>query len=176
MKFELIKSEQIYKGRGFGVRLDYIRTPNGDEIKYDIVDHVGSISIVPVDENGQVYFVRQYRPAIKTELLELPAGTLNQGENPLDAAGRATREEIGMAAKDIKEIGSFYLAPGYSTELMHVYLATGLTDDPLEPDSDEFLSVEKMSLQQALALAESGQLLDAKSVASLFLARKYFNE
>jgi ADP-ribose pyrophosphatase len=173
MKFELLKSELIYKGRGFGVRLDYMRTPNGNEVKYDIVDHVGSISIVPIDENGQVYFVRQYRPAAKDELLELPAGTLNEGENPVDAANREIREEIGMAAQNVKEIGSFYLAPGYSTELMHVYLATGLTEDPLDPDSDEFLSVEKMSLQKALEFAESGQLLDAKSVAALYLAKKH---
>jgi ADP-ribose pyrophosphatase len=173
MKFELIKSDLIYKGRGFGVRLDYMRTPNSSEVKYDIVDHVGSISIVPIDENGQVYFVRQYRPAVKDELLELPAGTLNEGENPVDAANREIREEIGMAAQNVKEIGSFYLAPGYSTELMHVYLATGLTDDPLDPDSDEFLSVEKMSVQKALEFAQSGQLLDAKSVAALFLAKKH---
>lgn len=173
MKFELLKSEQIYKGRGFAVRLDYMRTPKGDEVKYDIVDHVGSISIVPVDQHGQVYFVRQYRPAAKTDLLELPAGTLNQNENPIEAAKREIREEIGKAASNVKEIGSFYLAPGYSTELMHVYLATDLTDDPLDPDADEFLSVEKMSAQEALELAESGQLLDAKSVAALFLAKKY---
>jgi len=173
MKFDLLKSELIYKGRGFGVRLDYLRTPNGNEVKYDIVDHVGSISIVPMDENGQIYFVRQYRPAIQAELLELPAGTLNEGENPVEAAAREIREEIGMAAKNIKEVGSFYLAPGYSTELMHVFVATGLTDDPLDPDADEFLSVEKMNLPQALELAESGLLQDAKSLAALFLAKKY---
>jgi ADP-ribose pyrophosphatase len=173
MKFELLKSEMIYKGRGFGVRLDYLRTPSGNEVKYDIVDHVGSISIVPVDENGQVYFVRQYRPAAQKELLELPAGTLDDGESYLEAAAREIREEIGMAAKSIQEIGSFYLAPGYSNELMYVFLAKGLTHDPLDPDSDEFLSVEKMSLPQALELAESGRLQDAKSLASLLLAKKY---
>lgn len=173
MKFELLKSEIVYKGRAFSVSVDSFRTPKGDTVKYDIVQHVGSISIVPVDEEGQVHFVRQYRQPTQKELLELPAGTLNKGEDPADAANREIREEIGMAAKNIKEIGSFYLAPGYSTELMHVYLATGLTEDPLDPDSDEFLSVEKMSIQKAFEFAESGQLLDAKSVAALFLAKKY---
>jgi ADP-ribose pyrophosphatase len=78
-----------------------------------------------------------------------------------------------MAAKNITEIGSFYLAPGYSTELMHVYLATGLTHDPLDPDADEYLSVEKMSVAKAFELAESGQILDSKSLAALLLARQY---
>jgi ADP-ribose pyrophosphatase len=173
MKFELLKSEIIYQGRAFSVRLDHLLTPGGKTVKYDIVQHIGSISIVPVDENGQLYFVRQYRHAAQKDLLELPAGTLEEGEPPAEAAAREIREEIGMAAKDIKEIGSFYLAPGYSTELMHVYLATGLTHDPLDPDADEYLSVEKMSVAKAFELAESGQILDSKSLAALLLARQY---
>jgi ADP-ribose pyrophosphatase len=173
MKFELLKSEIAYKGRAFSLRLDHLRTPDGKTVKYDIVQHIGSISIVPVDESGQVYFVRQYRQAAQQDLLELPAGTLEEGEPPAEAAAREIREEIGMAAKNLKEIGSFYLAPGYSTELMHVFLATGLTHDPLDPDADEYLSVEKMSVAKAFELAENGQLLDSKSLAALLLARKY---
>jgi ADP-ribose pyrophosphatase len=173
MKFELLKSEITYIGRAFSVRLDHLRTPGGNTVKYDIVQHIGSISIVPVDENGQLYFVRQYRQAAQKELLELPAGTLEEDEPPAVAAAREIREEIGMAAKNIKEIGSFYLAPGYSTELMHVFLATELTHDPLDPDADEYLSVEKMSVAKAFELAENGQLQDAKSLAALLLAKPY---
>jgi ADP-ribose pyrophosphatase len=173
MKFELLKSEITYKGRAFSVRLEHLLTPDGKTVKYDIVQHIGSISIVPVDENGQLYFVRQYRHAAQQDLLELPAGTLEDGEPPAEAAAREIREEIGMAAQNIQEIGSFYLAPGYSTELMHVFLATGLTHDPLDPDADEYLSVEKMSVAKAFELAENGQLLDSKSLAALLIARKY---
>jgi ADP-ribose pyrophosphatase len=173
MKFELLKSEITYAGRAFSVRVDHLMTPSGNTVKYDIVQHIGSISIVPVDENGQLYFVRQYRQAAQKELLELPAGTLEVGEPPAEAAAREIREEIGMAAKNIKEIGSFYLAPGYSTELMYVFLATGLTHDPLDPDADEYLSVEKMSATKAFELAENGQLQDAKSLAALLLAKPY---
>jgi ADP-ribose pyrophosphatase len=173
MKFELITSENTYAGRAFNVRRDHLLTPSGDTVKYDIIEHVGSVSLVPVDENGQMYFVRQYRHAAGKDLLELPAGTLEPGEPPEEAARREIREEIGMAAQNLLEIGSFYLAPGYSTELMHVFLATGLTYDPLDPDADEYLSVEKLPVAEALQLAESGQMQDAKSLAALLLVKKY---
>jgi ADP-ribose pyrophosphatase len=173
MKFELLRSENAYKGRAFNVRRDHLLTPSGNTVKYDIVEHIGSVSIIPVDENGQIYFVRQYRHAAEMDLLELPAGALEPGEPPEEAAAREIREETGMAAKNIKEIGVFYLAPGYSTELMHVFLATGLSHDPLDPDADEYLSVEKIPVATALQLAESGQILDAKSLAALFLAKPY---
>jgi ADP-ribose pyrophosphatase len=173
MKFELLKSETTYEGRAFSVRRDDLLTPAGTTVKYDIIQHVGSVIIVPVDDHGQMYFVRQYRHAAQIELLELPAGTLEINEPPIASAAREIREETGMAAKNIREIGSFYLAPGYSTELMHVFLATDLSHDPLDPDADEYLSVEKMTVAEALHQAESGQMLDAKTVAALFLAKPY---
>lgn len=173
MKFELLKSEHAYQGRAFNVRRDHLLTPSGATVKYDIIEHIGSVSIVPVDENGQMYFVRQYRHATQLHLLELPAGTLEPDEEPAIAALREIREEIGMSAQELKEIGSFYLAPGYSTELMHVFLASGLSHDPLDPDADEYLSVETMPVEAALHMAESGQMQDAKSLAALLLARPY---
>lgn len=173
MKFELIKSEITYEGRAFSVRRDDLRTPGGNTVKYDIIEHIGSVIIVPVDENNQMYFVRQYRHAAQTDLLELPAGTLEPSEPPEKAAAREIREETGMAAGMLKEIGRFYLAPGYSTELMHVFLASGLSHDPLQPDVDEYLSVEKIPVAKAYQLAESGQMLDAKSLAALLLAKSH---
>src|SRR5664279_2201065 len=103
MKFELIKSENTYKGRAFSVRRDHLLTPSGTTVKYDIIEHIGSVSLVPVDEDGQIYFVRQYRHAAQVDLLELPAGTLEPGEPPLEAAAREIREEIGMAASSLLE-------------------------------------------------------------------------
>jgi ADP-ribose pyrophosphatase len=170
MKFELIHAETVYTGRAFHVRRDNLRTPDGRTVKYDIIEHIGSVILVPVDDFGQMYFVRQYRHAAGLDLLELPAGTLEIGEPPIEAAHREIREETGMAAGSLREIGSFYLAPGYSTELMHVFLATGLRHDPLEADADEFLSVEKIPVTEALRMARSGELPDAKSLAALLLA------
>jgi ADP-ribose pyrophosphatase len=116
MKFELIQSEPVYTGRAFSIRRDEVRLPDGRATKLDIVEHIGSIIVIPVNEKGEIYFVRQYRHAAGKELLELPAGTLEPGEDPLDCARREVREETGMAADRFEEIGGFYLAPGYSTK------------------------------------------------------------
>jgi len=175
MKFELIESESIFKGRAFDIRRDHVRLPDGRTTKLDIVNHIGSVVIVPVDEQGSLYFVRQYRHAAGQDMLELPAGTLEPGEDPFVCAQREVREETGMAADQIRDIGGFYLAPGYSTEFMRVYLATDLRQDPLEADEDEFLSVEKLPVEEAIALAESGGLPDAKSLAALLLAKPYLS-
>jgi ADP-ribose diphosphatase len=171
--FELIKSEPAYQGRAFSIRQDLVRLPDGNTTKLDIVEHIGSVIIVPVNSDEQVYFVRQYRHAAGMELLELPAGTLEPNEDPLICAQREVREEIGMAASQIREIGGFYLAPGYSTEFMRVYLATELSHSPLEADADEFLSIETMSVKDALGKAEKGEFPDAKTLAALLLARPY---
>ena len=95
-------------------------------------------------------------------MLELPAGTLEPGEKPEDCAAREIREETGMAARDLKELGGFYLAPGYSTEYMHVFLATGLSHNPLKADADEFLSVERLSIPDAIKRIDNGDIPDAK--------------
>ncbi len=171
MPFELLKSEIVYPGRALTIRRDTLRLPDGHETKFDIVEHVGSVVLVPLDEKGNLLFVRQYRHAAGLDLLELPAGTLDEGEAPEDCARREVREETGMAAGKIELLGGFYLAPGYSTEFMHVYLATALVHNPLEADADEFLTVERYPLEQALRLAERGEIPDAKSLAALALAR-----
>ena len=171
MPFELIDSEPIYNGRAFQIRRDHVRLPDGRSTKLDIVEHIGSVVIVPVDEDGFLYFVRQYRHAARLDMLELPAGTLEPGEDPLECARREIREETGMAAKNIHEIGSFYLAPGYSTEFMHVYLATELYHAPLDADEDEFLSVEKIPVSEAFKMVETGELPDSKTLAALLIAK-----
>lgn len=173
MPFELIKSESLLKGRAFAIRRDWLKTPDGRKTKYDIIEHGGSVILVPVDADGNLLFVRQYRHAAGQDLLELPAGTLEAGEDPAVCAAREIREETGFAAGKLEKIGEFYLAPGYSTEFMIVYLARDLAYDPLEADADEFLTLEKIPVQQALEMAERGEILDAKSLAALLLARQY---
>ena len=171
MPFELLKSEILMKGRAFAIRRDTLKTPDGRETKYDIIEHGGSVVIIPVDENGNILFVRQYRHATGGDLLELPAGTLDDAEDPEVCAAREIREETGMAAERLTKLGEFYLVPGYSTEFMVVYLATGLNTNPLDADDDEFLSVEALPVAEAIKMAERGEIPDAKSLAALFLAR-----
>jgi ADP-ribose pyrophosphatase len=171
MPFELLESEIVYPGRAFTVRRNALRLPDGRETRLDIVEHVGSVVILPVDADGNLLFVRQYRHAAGLDLLELPAGTLNEGESPEACARREVREETGMAAGNLEELGGFYLAPGYSTEYMHVYLATDLHPDPLEADADEFLTIERLPLAKTLASAAHGDIPDAKSLAAFFMAQ-----
>lgn len=171
MKFEPLSSEIMYQGWVFNVRRDQVRTPENNQMTLDIVEHANAVTIVPVDEQGRVWFVRQYRHAAGNEILELPAGKLEDAEQPDICASREIREEIGMAAKKLEKVGEFYLAPGYSTEYMHVYLATDLYPAPLPGDEDEFLVVETYSIEQVYQLADTGQILDAKSLAALLLVK-----
>lgn len=171
MPFQLLKSETLLKGRAFAIRRDHLRTPDGRETRFDIIEHGGSVVIVPLDDEGNLLLVRQYRHATGRDLLELPAGTLDEGEAPEVCAGRELREETGFAAGKLERIGDFFLAPGYSTEFMVVFLATALRHDPLEADADEFLQVEKIPLAKALAMAERGKMPDAKSLAALLMVR-----
>ncbi|NUQ60711.1 MAG: NUDIX hydrolase [Anaerolineales bacterium] len=163
--FEFLRSEVLMKGRAFTIRRDYLKTPDGRETKFDIVEHGGSVVIVPVDAEGNLLFVRQYRHAANMDMLELPAGTRDGDEPFEECAAREIREETGMAARALKHVGSFYLAPGYSTE--------DLEHDPLEADDDEFLAVEKIPIKEALAMAERGEIPDAKSLAALLMARPF---
>ena len=141
MPFELIKSETLLQGRTFKVRRDTLKTPDGRETKLEIVEHRGSVVLLPVDHEGNLLFVRQYRHAVGEDLLELPAGT-RDGEEPFeDCAAREIREETGLEAGALLKLGEFYLVPGYSTELMAVFLATDLKENPLQADEDEFLQV-----------------------------------
>lgn len=176
MPFELIKSEILLQGRAFKVKRDYLKMPNGDETQLEVVEHTGSIVLVPIDEKGNLLLVRQYRHAAKQDLLELPAGTRHENEPFEECAAREIREETGMEAGQLQKVGDFYLAPGYSTEFMAVFLATELKHNPLQADFDEFLELEKIPVKQAAELFQSGEVLDAKSLAAWVLAKPHLEQ
>ncbi len=170
-KFTRQKSEVAFQGHAFKLRQDYLRTPDGRNVIYEIVEHPGAVTIVPVDEDRRILFIKQYRPATGEVLLELPAGTLKPGEDPLDCASREVREETGMAANQLDHIGELWLAPGYSTEYLHFYLATGLYESPLEQDEDEFIEVERITYEDALEMVARGEIKDGKTLAGLLMLR-----
>lgn len=176
MPFEFIRSEILLQGRAFKIRRDTLKTPDGRETKYEIVEHGGSVVLVPVDDQGNVLFVRQYRHATGQDLLELPAGT-RDGEEPFEeCAAREIREETGMEAGALLKVGEFYLVPGYSSEFMAVFLATDLKENPLDGDEDEFLQLEKYTVKEVNAMFERGDVLDAKSLAAWLLARPHLEK
>jgi ADP-ribose pyrophosphatase len=169
----LIESRKVFCGVAFDVFQDTIHLPDGRTTRLDVVRHVNSVVILPKHDDGSLLFVRQYRHPAGCSLLELPAGVLNDGEMPEACARRELREETGMAAGKMVHLGDFYLAPGYSTENMSVFLATDLFPDPLEADKDEFITVETIPLKKAFSLALNGEIPDAKTLAALFLAKTH---
>ena len=173
MAYELLNRKVYFTGRVFTVAGREYRLPDGRGYTYDVVEHHGAITVVPVDKDGCLLFVRQYRVGSQSELLELPAGMLEDDEDPLSGAAREVREEIGMAAGKMERLGDFYMAPGYSTEHMHVFLATNLYPAPLPQDQDEFLSVSRIPARKALEMARNGQIHDGKTLAALLLAEPH---
>jgi ADP-ribose pyrophosphatase len=167
---KILSSVKSFSGRALTVRVDRIRLEDGREAELEILEHAGSVVMVPVDDDGGIWFVRQYRHAAGREILELPAGSLNPGEDPAASAGRELREEIGMRAGRLTAIGGFFLAPGYSSEYMHVFLAEGLCPDSLPGDEDEVLTPEKLPQAKVREKLDAGDLEDAKSVAALEMA------
>ena len=176
MPFEFIKSEILLKGRAFKIRRDTLKTPDGRETKLEIIEHGGSVVIVPIDNERNVLFVRQYRHATGGELLELPAGTRDEEEPYEVCAAREIREETGMEAGQLQRVGGFYLAPGYSSEFMVVFLATGLKHNPLPGDDDEFLQVEKIPVKDVAGFFEHSEVPDAKSLAAWLLAKPHLEK
>ena len=171
MEHTVTVSEPVFAGRAFKVRIDSVRSPDGKVRPIEVVDHPGAVTLLPVDPDGRLIFVRQYRHAVREMLLELPAGTLGPGEDPADCARRECREEIGMAPASLQRLGGFLMAPGYSSEYLHVFLATELTSAPLPPDEDEDLRVERLTLEQVDGLIGDGEMHDAKTLAALYLLR-----
>ena len=173
MGVQVLQSETVYSGRALSVRRDRVRLAGGQEANLDVVVHSGAVTLVPFDDDGNLWMVRQYRHSAGAVLLELPAGTLEEGEAPEACAARECREEIGMAPGRLQPIGECFLAPGYSTEYMHFFLATGLSPAPLSADSDEEIAVELVRPDQVPALVASGELRDAKTLAALYLAQPW---
>jgi ADP-ribose pyrophosphatase len=170
MDHQQLNREKLYSGSVFDVFKVSLQLPNGGERVYDLVEHSGSVTIVPVDDQDRIYFVTQYRVGADDRLLELPAGVLEKGEDPLVSAKRELREEIGMAASEIKPLGSFFLAPGYASEYMTIFLAKGLYPAPLDPDEDEFLEIVTMPTDAVYQQAFAGEIKDGKTLAALLLA------
>lgn len=168
-----LKSQRIYEGRVIKLDLLDVRLPDGKEGRRELVVHPGAVAIVALDGAWNVLLVRQFRSAAQRVLWEIPAGTLNPGEEPLACAVRELQEETGYFPGKLEPIGGIYPAPGYTTEFIHLFIATELSESRLEHDEDEFIEVERRSIAEALDMIESGVIADGKSVAGIMrLARR----
>jgi ADP-ribose pyrophosphatase len=168
---ETVGTEQIYKGRVVGLRADQVQLEDGRVVRQEVVEHAPSIGVLPMLDDETVILIRQYRHPTGEALLEIPAGSTDPGESAEECAQRELAEEIGYRAGEIVALGGFYLAPGWATEYMHIFLARDLRAAEAEPDEDEQIEMERMSLADLDRRVAAGEIRDAKTLAALYLAR-----
>lgn len=167
LKETQVASEPIYDGRILRVTKDTVRLENNELATREVVHHPGGACIVPLTDTLEVLMVRQFRYPHGEETLEIPAGKLEYGEDPRECAIRELKEEVGATAAQVFELGCLYPTPAYDKEVIHMYLATGLTLSAQSLDADEFLDVVKMPLAQAIAMIMDNKLPDAKTQIAL---------
>lgn len=173
---KLTDKQQIYNGKIIDLQLWNVTLPNGVPAGREVVVHRGASAIVPVDEEGSTYLVRQFRTPVNCVLTEIPAGKLDYaGEDRLEAAKRELREETGFTAKKWTHLVDLKTTPGFATEIISVYLARDLSRGETEFDDDEFIDLIKIPLSEAAEMAFSGKLTDAKTITGLLLAQKRVN-
>lgn len=165
-----LESEQLYDGKIVKLFRDRVELPNGKSAFREVVRHPGGVIILPLDDEGNVYMVRQFRYAYNQPVLEIPAGKLEYGEEPLSAARRELKEEIGATAKQWTHLGNIWPTPGFCDEVQHLYLARELTFGETHPDEDEFLEQVRMPFAEAVAMAADGRMQDSKSIVALLRA------
>jgi ADP-ribose pyrophosphatase len=169
----ILYTQRLYDGRIVKLDLHEVRLPDGNHSKREVVTHPGAAAIVAVDADGKILLVRQYRIAADKVLSEIPAGTLNGDEPPDKCAARELQEETGFKPGKLEKLTGFFPAPGYTTEFIHIYLATGLTESRLAADSDEFIEVDHVALPEAIAMIERGDIQDGKTIIGLMLAARH---
>ena len=168
-----ISSKRIFEGKVLNLRVDEVEIENGPIATREIVEHRGATAIVPILDSQEVILVRQYRYPVESELLEIPAGTLQLNEDPEDCAARELEEETGYRCTQLTKLTECFVAPGYSSEKIHIYLAKGLTKTQTMMDEDEKITVETYPFSEALEKIRRGEIRDAKSMVGLQAAARF---
>ena len=167
-----VSKKNVYDGNIIEVDVLKVSQPDGREATREIVRHSGGAAVVPISDKGEVYLVRQYRKPVEIELLEIPAGKLDKGEEPLECAKRELKEETGLEAKKMRHLIDLYCAPGYSSEKVYIYVATELIEGEACADEGEFISTEKIPIHELVKMIINNEITDAKTVAGILLAEK----
>lgn len=173
MKEKPYYSITLYKGRILTLKKKYVFLPNQTIGMREIIEHQGGVGVLAINENNEFLLIEQYRSAIDRPLLEIPAGLLEEGETPKQCARRELREETGYDAKNLRFLGKYYPSPGYTNEVIHLFLATELFPSPLELDSDEFLKVKLLPVNEAIDFIYDLDPVDAKTAIAIL---RYFHQ
>ena len=164
-----LSSQLIYDGRVIKLRVDTVRMPGGRETRREIVEHRDCVAIIAIDADDNVLLVNQFRKPVEKELLEIPAGGIDPGEDPVTTVRREMQEETGYLPRKVERLGGFYSAPGFSTEYLYLYLATDLAPSQLYAEDTESIKLVRVPISQIPALIASGKICDAKSIAGLLI-------
>ncbi len=168
---KVIEKSTLHRGRVFRLVREKVTLSNGTTADLDLIRHPGAAAMVPLAQDNSLILVRQYRHAVGDFLWEIPAGTLNPKEKPLECAKRELIEEIGYSAGRWEKLGEIIPVPGYSDERIHIFLATELDPAEQKLDPDEILNVHQIPMEKAFEMIEAGAIQDSKTISSLFLAR-----
>jgi ADP-ribose pyrophosphatase len=168
-----ISSRYVFKGRALNLRIDTVINAEGHKTTREIVEHTECIAVVPVDAEGNILLVRQFRKALEKELLEIPAGGIDPGEDPPTAVIRELQEEIGFIPGKVEKLGGYYSSPGFCNEYLHLYLATDLKASRLYAEDTPGIETVKIKPRQIMGMINSGEICDSKSVAGLLYYREY---
>jgi len=171
----VVSSEYVYNGRVINVRKDIIRLPDGREAQRDVVEHDECIAIVPIDDNGKILMVKQYRYPVGRQLLEIPAGIIDEGEKPEETVIRELQEETGYLPGNVIRLGGGYSSPGFCNEFLYLFLATDLVPSQLIAEDTAGISLQSISPEEINGLIESGEICDLKSIAGLYSWLVYRN-
>lgn len=160
-----LSSKTLFQGRVIDLIVEEVKLPDGKTSNREIVKHPGAVAVIPITEDGNIIMVEQYRKALGRSIIEIPAGKLEKGEQPESTAIRELEEETGFACQSLTHIISFYTSPGFADEIIHLYLAEGLTkkEDKLDLDEDEFVEVMEVTLEEAIKLVKEQKIFDAKT-------------
>ena len=162
-----LTTQQIYQGRAVNLRVDTVEKASGTTTTREVVEHSDCIAVVALDAQGSILLVRQFRHAVDRFLLEIPAGGIDTGEEPVDAVRRELQEEIGYFPQKIDKLGGFYSTPGYGTEYLHCFVATDLVPARLVAEDTDDIELVRVSSDEIPRLIASGEICDAKSIAAL---------
>ena len=164
-----LKSEILYKGKKVLLQRDEVELESGRKTHREFIIHPGSAAIIPILPNKRIILIKQYRYAVKNTLHEIPAGTMEPGETPVQCAHRELKEETGYTAGRLEKLVQFYPSPGISNELMHLFLAKNLKKADEKPSSDETLEVIEVSMDDCLEMIKTGNIIDAKTICGILL-------